>query len=175
MDRKKATVHVEEERIDETPSAPPVKETVSEIEKTASDLEMWRDRAQRLQAEMENFRKRQQRTAETRVLEERERLLRGFLEVVDNLERALSAGRMDVKSLKQGVSVTYQAATQLLDREGVEPVAAAGELFDPVWHEAVGSVPGRGKVEPGTIVEVMQRGYRLGDRLLRPARVIVAA
>jgi len=161
--------------MDETPSAPPVEGTMSEIEKAASDLEMWRDRAQRLQAEMENFRKRQQRMAEMRVLEERERLLRGFLEVVDNLERALSAGRMDVASLKQGVSDTYQAATQLLDREGVEPVAAAGELFDPAWHEAVGSVPAGGKVEPGTIVEVMQRGYRLGDRLLRPARVIVAA
>jgi molecular chaperone GrpE len=64
---------------------------------------------------------------------------------------------------------------RLLNQEGVESIAAAGRPYDPVWHEAMGSIPGGRQVEPGTVIEVVQRGYRLGDRLLRPARAIVAA
>jgi molecular chaperone GrpE len=176
MDRRvRVPIHVDQERVDEEPSAPESEQAVDSAQVTEPDLEMWRDRALRLQAEMENFRKRQQRLAEMRILEERERLLRAFLAVIDNLERALSVGAVDVDSLKQGVSVTYQAAMRLLDQEGVESIAATGRPFDPVRHEAMGSIPGGHQVEPGTVVEVVQRGYRLGDRLLRPARVIVAA
>lgn len=176
MDRKvQVPIDINEERVEEEPSAPESKRAVSGVQVTEPDLEMWRDRALRLQAEMENFRKRQQRMSELRILEERERLLRAFLAVVDNLERALSADVGDVDSLKQGVSVTYQAAMRLLDQEGVESIAPAGRPFDPAWHEAMGSIPDGRQVEPGTVIEVVQRGYRLGDRLLRPARVIVAA
>ena len=176
MDRKvQVPIHINEERVEEEPSAPESKRAVSGVQVTEPDLEMWRDRALRLQAEMENFRKRQQRMSEVRILEERERLLRACLAVVDNLERALSADVGDVDSLKQGVSVTYQAAMRLLDQEGVESIAPAGRPFDPAWHEAMGAIPGGSQMEPGTVIEVVQRGYRLGDRLLRPARVIVAA
>ena len=176
MDRRvRVPIHVDQERGGEEPSAPEFERAVSSAEVVEPELEEWRDRALRLQAEMENFRKRQQRMAEMRILEERERLLRAFLVVTDNLERALGAGKVDVDSLRRGVSVTYEAAMRLLDQEGVEPIAAEGQPFDPVWHEAMGSLPSGGEVEPGTVVEVVQRGYRLGDRLLRPARVIVAA
>jgi len=173
MNRRRVPIRVEKERMEEEPSTPEVEDAVAE--EVEPDLEMWRDRALRLQAEMDNFRKRQRRTAEARVLEERERLLRAFLEVVDNLERALVSDEVNVGSLKRGVEVTHQAATRLLDQEGVEPVAAEGQAFDPDWHEAMGTLPAGGELEPGTVVEVVQRGYRLGDRLLRPARVIVAA
>lgn len=161
------------ERVEE-PSAPEVEQAMGSARAAEPDLEMWRDRAQRLQAEMENYRKRQQRVAEMRILEERERLLRAFLDVVDNLERVLNAGEVGVDAIRQGVGVTYQGAMRLLDQESVESITAEGRPFDPAWHEAMGSIPGGGRVEPGTIVEVVQRGYRLGDRLLRPARVIVA-
>ena len=175
MDRRvRVPIHVDQERVDEEPSAPESEQAVDSAQVTEPDLEMWRDRAWRLQAEMENFRKRQQRLAEERIAEERERLLQAFLAIVDNLERALSADEVDVDSLKQGVSVTYQAAMRLLDQEGVESIAPAGRPFDPAWHEAMGSIPGGSQVELGTVIEVVQRGYRLGDRLLRPARVIVA-
>jgi molecular chaperone GrpE len=183
-DHRKVPVHIKHARDDEGVAVPEVGRALEEreepqaavpAERAEADLGMWRDRAQRLQAEMENYRKRQQRMAEARILEERERLLRAFLEIVDNLERALGAGEVDVASLRQGVSVTFQAAAQLLDREGVEPIAAKGRPFDPAWHEAMGSVPGSDGIEPGTVVEVVQRGYRLGDSLLRPARVIVSA
>jgi len=136
---------------------------------------MWRDRALRLQAEIENFRKRQQRLAEERIIADRERLLRAFLHVTDDLERALDADGADAESLQQGVGLTYQTMVRLLDREGVESIQAQGQPFDPAWHEAVGTVPHQSAgAEPDAVVEVVQPGYRLGDRLLRPARVIVA-
>jgi len=138
-------------------------------------LDAWRDRALRLQAEIENFRKRQQRLAEERILADRERLLRAFLDVADNLERALDADTASVGSLRQGVGLTHQTLMRILGQEGVEPIQSVGQPFDPAWYEAVDTVSHQqAGVEPGTIVQVEQEGYRLGDRLLRPARVIVA-
>jgi molecular chaperone GrpE len=135
----------------------------------------WRDRALRLQAEMENFRKRQQRLADERVSSDRERLLRAFLGVADDLDRALRADGNDVESLRQGVDLTYKSLLRVLNQEGAEPIEAVHQTFDPQWHEAVGTVPhNKVDVEPDTVVEVVQKGYRLGDRLLRPARVLVA-
>ncbi len=166
-----------------TPTAPPRRskraKTSSEAQKSKpqeqSELEMWRDRAQRLQAEMENFRKRQQRLADERITADRERLLRAFLGVSDNLERALSAGEADAESLQRGVGLTHQAMARLLEQEGAELVRAQGQPFDPTWHEAVSTIPHQqAETEPDTVVEVLQAGYRIGERLLRPARVVVA-
>jgi molecular chaperone GrpE len=144
---------------------------------TAEDsAEAWRDRALRLQAEMENYRKRQQRLATERIAEERERLLRRFLEVADDLERALSVSPADAAWLREGVRLAHRTLMQQLKQEGVERIQAEGLPFDPRWHEAVGTAP---QHEPGiqrqTVVEVQRPGYRIGDRLLRPARVIVSA
>jgi molecular chaperone GrpE len=135
----------------------------------------WRDRALRLQAEMDNYRKRQQRLAEDRIDAERQRLLRSFLPVVDDLERALAAPSGDGRGLREGVQLTHRAALQLLQREGVEPIREQGRPFDPHRHEAVATVDhGRAGVAPNTIVEVLEAGYRQQDQLLRPARVVVA-
>ena len=139
------------------------------------DAEEWRERALRLQADMDNYRKRQQRLAQDQVEAERQRLLGVLLHVVDNLERALEAPASDASGLRQGVELTHRAAVQMLRKEGVERVRAEGEPFDPNWHEAVASVRRNGSsVEPNTVVQVLEPGYRLGERLLRPARVIVA-
>jgi molecular chaperone GrpE len=144
-------------------------------EEEGESLEAWRDRALRLQAEIDNFRKRQRRLAEERILADRERLLRSFLRVADDLERALNADGVDGDSLRQGVDLTHQTLMRILDQEGAEPIEALGQPFDPAWHEAIGTVPnGHVGVEPDTVVEVVEAGYRMGDRLLRPARVIVA-
>jgi molecular chaperone GrpE len=151
------------------------KEDTQEPGRGEENLEMWRDRALRLQAEMENFRKRQQRLADERIAADRGRLLRAFLNVNDNLERALNADGTDAESLRQGVNLTYQTMERLLEQEGAELIQARGQPFDPAWHEAVGTVPHRqADAEPDTVIEVVQAGYRLGDRLLRPARVVVA-
>ncbi|NIO00050.1 MAG: nucleotide exchange factor GrpE [Anaerolineae bacterium] len=140
-----------------------------------NNLEEWRDRALRLQAEMENFRKRQRRLTEEAILADRERLLRSFLQVVDDLERALNADKRDAESLRQGVDLTHQTLKRLLEQEGVKRIPSEGQAFDPAWHEAVGSVPYEtAGVPPNTVVVVEQEGYSLRDRLLRPARVLVA-
>ena len=137
--------------------------------------EVWRDRALRLQAEMDNFRKRQRRLADERVRADRERLLRAVLGVSDDLERALAAGGTGVETLRQGVDLTHKGLMRIMDREGVEPIEAVGQLFDPALHEAVSTVPYEGVgAEPDTVVAVVQAGYRLDGRLLRAARVVVA-
>jgi molecular chaperone GrpE len=135
----------------------------------------WRDRALRLQADMDNYRKRQQRMAEDKIDTERQRLLRSFLPVVDDLERALAAPSGDGRGLREGVQLTHRAALQLLQREGVEPIRDQGRPFDPHRHEAVATVDhDRAGVAPDTIAEVLEPGYRQQDQLLRPARVVVA-
>lgn len=139
-----------------------------------SEEESWRDRALRLQAEMDNFRKRQQRRADEQIDEERVRILGAFLPIVDDLERALAASGGDDQGLRQGVELIRRSALKLLQQEGVEPIEAKGQRFDPNWHEAVATVQRGGRdIAPYTITHVVEPGYRLGDRLLRPARVVV--
>jgi molecular chaperone GrpE len=144
-----------------------------------SELEMWRDRALRLQAEMENYRKRQRRLADEQIAAGREQVLRALVEAADNLSRALDAARspagVDATSLREGVQATLQGVQQALEREDVRPIEAKRQPFDPQWHEAVSTVPSQAAgVAPQTVVEELQRGYMLGERVLRPARVIVA-
>jgi molecular chaperone GrpE len=136
---------------------------------------VWKDRALRLQAEMDNYRRRQQRRADERIVEEKAELLRGFVEIVDNLEEALE--RMERSDpLYRAVELSYADMLKLLRREEVEPIASVGEPFDPQLHEAMAMVPPvPGQVPDLLVVEEEKRGYRMGERLLRPARVIVAA
>ncbi|MGD2146401.1 MAG: nucleotide exchange factor GrpE [Anaerolineae bacterium] len=150
----------------------PESESASDPEQ---ELRAWRDRALRLQAEMDNFRKRQKRLADERAEATRERLLRSFLTVSDDLERALHATQSEHAGLHEGVEMTYRSLKQLLKQEGVEEIEVKGRAFDPNRHEAIATVP---HLEVGadenTVVEVSQRGYHLDGRLLRPARVVVA-
>jgi molecular chaperone GrpE len=141
---------------------------------TADELQVWRERAARLQAEMANYRRRQQRFAQDQIEAERERLLNSFLGVVDNLERALDAPMGDSQGLRQGVELTRRAALHLLQQEGVERLQAEGQAFDPRLHEAIAAHNGGGPSVPDTVVREMEPGYRLGDRLLRPAKVVVS-
>jgi molecular chaperone GrpE len=160
---------------DPNPNARGAEGSAQRVEEDDESLGKWRDRALRLQAEMEGFRKRQQRLAEERVAADRERLLRAFLGVADDLERALGADGTDTESLRRGVDLTYQGLMRLMEREGAELIQAEGQPFDPAFHEAVGTMPHE-QVDagPDMVVEVVQTGYQLEDRLLRPARVIVA-
>ncbi len=134
----------------------------------------WRETALRLRAEMENYRKRQQRWAEDRVIQEKDRLLTSFLKVVDDLEKVLEHLDTD-DPYYRGVKLTYDGMMNLLRTEDVEPIEAEGEAFDTTWHEAVSMVPApRSQKVDMRVVEEMQRGYRRGKRVLRPARVVVA-
>lgn len=138
-----------------------------------SDQPDWEVIAKRQQAEMENFRKRQQRRADEAVSTERERLLRLILPAADNLTRALQQETATDASLRQGIELTLREFDRILTAEGVTKIETVGSKFDPEWHEALATVPNQG--ESNTVVEEIESGYKLNDKLLRPAKVIVAA
>jgi molecular chaperone GrpE len=144
-----------------------------EIVSPAAGEPGWQTLVLRLQADMDNFRKRQARRADEAIDTERERLLRLILPVADNLARALSHDGQGDESLRRGVELTYRELMRLLKVEGVTCIEAVGQPFTPELHEAVATVATNAKA--GTIVEELEVGYKLGDKLLRPARVVVAA
>ena len=133
--------------------------------------------AQRTQADFENYRKRM--TRDVRAAEARGigRLAKELLPALDNLDRAIAAveasdGRQE-HDVTEGIRLVQSELSSALARTGIEGYAAKGERFDPVHHEAVAQTQVEGAV-PGTIVEVLQSGYRLNELVLRPARVVVA-
>ncbi len=131
-----------------------------------------RDLYLRALADKENARKRLERLYEERLAESKRVLLRRIIAVADNLERALA--HQDAREgLVEGIRLTYRQLQDLLRAEGVEPIQALGQPFDPAEHEAVGVV--EGPEPPGTVVGEELRGYRQGEYLLRPAHVRVAA
>lgn len=133
----------------------------------------WKSLALRLQADMDNFRKRQVRRADDAIAVERERLLSLMLPIADNLARALQYEGQGDDSLRQGVELIYRELMRLLEAESTTRIEALGQAFTPELHEAVGTV--MSDAEAGTVIEELESGYKLGEKLLRPARVIVAA
>ena len=128
---------------------------------------------QRLAADFDNYRKRVLRDQEQLVARAHEGLVKELLPVLDDLERALGAAEVhDEATVVEGVRLVQRALADQLAREGLEEILAEG-AFDPHVHEALLSQPAEG-VEPGTVLQVVQKGYRLGDRVLRPARDVVA-
>jgi molecular chaperone GrpE len=169
--------------------APPAEEPVErDLEALIAEAEQERDEylelARRTRADFENYRKRI--AAETKAAANRGKaeLARELIVVIDDLERALAAAGLDPSAaldgepvvegaLEQGVLLVYRGLTESLRGAGVEPYDPAGEKFDPSWHEALQTRAEEG-TEPGTIVEVLQRGYRLDGQVLRAARVVVS-
>jgi molecular chaperone GrpE len=128
---------------------------------------------QRTQADFDNYRKRAAREQQAFAARAAERLVAKLLPVLDDLERAIEAAEQHEEArVIEGVEMTKSALATALASEGVEEIPAEG-VFDPHVHEALLVQPVEG-VESGVIVQVVQRGYRLGDAVLRPARVIVA-
>jgi molecular chaperone GrpE len=131
------------------------------------------DRLQRLAAEFDNFRKRSAREAAATVERANERLVKELLPVLDDLGRALeAAAEHEEAKLEEGVRLVHRSLADLLAKEGLAEIAAEG-AFDPHVHEALLSQ--QSEAAEGDVIEVVQKGYRLGDRVLRPARVVVSA
>jgi molecular chaperone GrpE len=130
--------------------------------------------AQRTQADFENYRKRAAR--EAALAQERgiAKLAKELLPAIDNLDRALKAASEEQSPLAEGIKLVHTDLLSALQRVGVESFSPEGEPFDPQLHEAVAQQPIEG-AESGSVAEVFQQGYRLGDTVLRPARVLVAA
>ena len=165
----------------------PVESAVELEEDPISTLEAERKRFEdlwlRTLAELDNYRKRVAREQEERERRAAERVLRAVLEIQDGLDKALASERDTVSrtageeprlaSFYRGVELIHQQIAAMLVREGVTVIEADGVPFDPRLHEAAMQVEADG-CESDTVVEVLQKGYLLGDRLLRPARVTVA-
>jgi molecular chaperone GrpE len=131
------------------------------------------DLLQRTKADFENYRKRAARDQERLVAHAHERLVRELLPVLDDLERTLDAAeRHEEAALVDGVKLVEKSLRKALEKEGLTEIDTEGP-FDPHVHEAVLAQPAD-DAEQGAVLEVLQRGYRLGDKVVRPARVIVA-
>jgi molecular chaperone GrpE len=132
-----------------------------------------KDRYLRLAADFDNYRKRLAQEIERRAAAQKNEFIRELLPVIDNLERALAANAStSPEQLRQGVQMTLQQLHQLLRRHGVEPEESLGRQFDPHRHEAVAAR--RDPDQPDhAVLEVFQRGYRHGDAIFRPAKVVV--
>ncbi len=127
----------------------------------------------RRRADFENYRRRVERDRDIAATEAEAGVLRPLLGTVDNLERALSAGASDL-GLRDGVALTLRELLALLESLGVTTLDPLGQKFDPAYHQAILHEPAAG-FKPGTVAEVLRKGYTYKDRLLRPALVKVAS
>jgi molecular chaperone GrpE len=144
-----------------------------EIAALRSERDELFDRLQRLAAEFDNFRKRNARNQAAFAERANERLVKELIPILDDLGRALeAAAEHEEAKLEEGVRLVHRALSGLLEREGLAEIETDGK-FDPHVHEALLSQPS--DAEEGSVIEVVQKGYTLGDKVLRPARVVVAS
>jgi molecular chaperone GrpE len=147
-----------------------VRERVAALEAERDELV---DDLKRIAADFDNYRKRAARDQESLVARAHERLVKELLPVLDDLERALvAAEEHEEAKLVEGVQLVHRELVSALSKEGLIEIDADGR-FDPHVHEALLAQPS--EAEEGSVIQVIQKGYRLGDRVLRPARVVVAA
>jgi molecular chaperone GrpE len=135
--------------------------------------------ARRTQADFENFRKRMAAEVQAAGVRGKGQLAQEVVPALDDLERAIEAAGLDPEGdsedgLAHGVLLVFRSLREGLKRNGIEAVDPKGEKFDPNQHEALSTLPGPEGTEAGTVVEVLQKGYRLDDKLIRPARVVVS-
>jgi molecular chaperone GrpE len=163
-----------------SPSAPPAGEAdqlEQDFDALLADAHRERDEyldlARRTKADFENYRKRVAADVQAAQARGKAEVAREVIDAVDNLERALEAAG-EGESLSAGVEMVLGGLRETLKRHGIEAVDPKGEKFDPNQHEALSTMPVEG-AESGTVVEVMQKGYRMNEQLIRPARVVVSA
>jgi molecular chaperone GrpE len=160
---------------DGTDSAAAETETADELADTQAELARHKEAMLRMQAEMENLRKRMLRDAEKSRKFALERIMKDLLQVRDSMERGLAMAddSATVESLIEGEELTLKMLAKLMTDHGLEVVDPAGEPFDPEFHEAMTVMPSN-EVAENTVLEVLQKGFKLHERLIRPARVIVS-
>ena len=151
---------------------------------TRRERDEYLELAQRTKADFENYRKRMAAETKASAARGKAELAAGLVNVIDNLERALTSAQIDPGvalegkaevdgPLEQGIVLTFRELNSTLSRAGVEAFDPAGEAFDPNWHEAIQTRPVDGATS-GEVVETLQKGYRVDGQILRPARVVVS-
>lgn len=148
-------------------------EAKAEIEKIKAELANVTDLRLRLAAEYDNFRKRSQREKDDLNAAVTASSVAAMLPILDNIERALAVENASAEDMRKGVEMIYTQAQQAFEKLEVSSFGAVGDTFDPNLHHCVAAVPTEG-AESGSIVLVLQKGYKLGDKIIRPAMVQVA-
>ena len=145
----------------------------AQIEVLRAELDEANERLLRMAAELDNLRKRSQREIENAHRYGIERFAQTLLPVIDSFEAALNADNLELDSLLEGQRATLRLLEQAFEAAGIAPIDPVGEPFDPQQHEAM-SMLAAPSAEPDSVIDVIQKGYSLDTRLLRPARVVVA-
>jgi molecular chaperone GrpE len=148
-------------------------EPTDEREQLRADVRREHDMYLRALADFDNYRRRIDRDRAKTAASGKREIILSLLEVLDGFDRALPYVAAEASSVAEGVQAIHRSLLDLLEAQGVTTLNTVGEVFDPVRHEAVGAVQSDA-YPPGTVTEEVQRGYLLGDELLRPARVRVA-
>jgi molecular chaperone GrpE len=155
-----------------------LEEVEHDLDELLSQRDEYLDLAKRTKADFENYRKRMGAEVQVAAGRGKAEVVRDVLPVLDDLERAIQAAGLDPEGdsddgVAHGVLLVFRSLRESLVRHGIEAVEPTGERFDPNLHEALSKQQADG-AEAGTVIETMQKGYRLGEQLIRPARVVVA-
>ncbi|MBI4209131.1 MAG: nucleotide exchange factor GrpE [Deltaproteobacteria bacterium] len=155
--------------------APKEESLEQKLQRAEQELQESKNRLLYLQAEFENYRKRMVREKAEFLNYGTEQILKELLPLLDDLERTLEHAKShsDLSGLVQGVELVVKKFHSIFENMGVRPISTVGQKFDPLNHEAIGKEE-RADIEPGTVIQEVERGYRLKDRLLRAARVTIA-
>jgi len=148
-------------------------ESTSEVERLKEELRQEHDTLLRSLADFDNYRRRVERDRLSAARSGKRDIIIQLLDVLDDFDRALSHLDDAPSAVSQGVRALHRKIEKVLEAQGVTPFNSAGESFNPQFHEALGTTK-NDDVEPGVVAEELQRGYRWGDEVLRPARVRVA-
>lgn len=148
----------------------------AQLEEARRLADQYKDQLLRRAAELENFKRRSESEIAIIIRNANENLLLALLPVLDDFDRSLkaSAETVDAESLRRGVELIAQKLARVLEREGLVPFESVGQPFDVAYHDALLQIP-RGEVPPHTVIEEVERGYRLRDKVLRHAKVVVSA
>jgi len=160
---------------DAAPTPPTAEERIAALETEKAE---WRDRMLRIAADFDNWKKRSRKELADGEMRVKESILRDFLEIADNLDRATThlgeSKEGDAKSIRDGVDLVLRQFRTKLERYQVKVIESVGQPFDPRFHEAISQAPSA-DAQPGSVLHELQKGYLIGDKLLRPAMVVVAA
>jgi len=153
---------------------PPASDGPVEIERLKDEARHEHDMYLRALADFENYRRRVERERSRAARSDKREIILSLLDVMDGFERALTHMNDAPRSVAQGLQALHRQLLGVLETQGVTPLKSLGETFNPEVHDAIGSVESE-EVESGAVAEELQRGYRWGDDVLRPARVRVAS
>lgn len=158
----------------ETEETTEAADTAAQIEKLTADLKEKEDRALRLQADFENFRRRTSKEKEELAAVVTQGLLKDMLPLLDNFERAMAAEAKDGEAFQKGVEMIFTQFTEILKKNGLEHIEVEGQKFDPNFHQAVMRVQ-NAELEDDDIAQELQKGYMVKGRVIRPSMVQVVA